>query len=132
MQTLIRRLCALLLVVGIALAGCGAPGSELSGDYREDTLYAIEQLRETIALPNDDPAKPTAREEARALVVDYLSRYRRDAQVSGLRSFTTMQTALNAIAGYYTTSSTRPLPSRLKERVEDEFAQVESSLARGV
>ena len=68
----------------------------------------------------------------RAQVGDYASRYRRDSKTKGLRSFTTMQTALNALAGYYSSYGVRPLPERLQKRLEIQFGRVEFSLYRGI
>jgi photosystem II Psb27 protein len=42
-----------------------------------------------------------------------------------------MRTALNAIAGHYSAYPNRPLPEKLKTRVEQELKQVESALNRG-
>jgi photosystem II Psb27 protein len=131
MKTLIARLFALLLVAVIGLTGCSAGTSgKLTGDYRQDTLMVITSLRTAIELPSDDPAKAPAQAEAKDLINDFASRYRRDPVVGNLSSFTTMRTALNAIAGHYSSYPNRPLPEKLKKRVEQEFKQVESALRR--
>ena len=39
-----------------------------------------------------------------------MSRYRPQPRVNGLNSFTTMQTALNSLAGHYASYANRPLP----------------------
>lgn len=132
MKSLISRLFALVLVAVIGLTGCGAGTSGLlTGDYRQDTLMLVDSLRTSIALPDDDPAKPEAQAEAKAVISDFASRYRRDAAVANLSSFTTMRTALNAIAGHYSSYPNRPLPEKLKTRVEQELKQVEAALKRG-
>ncbi|NES80867.1 MAG: photosystem II protein Psb27, partial [Moorea sp. SIO2B7] len=51
--------------------------------------------------------------------------------VSTLNSFTTMRTAVNSLAGYYSSYPNRPLPKKVKDRLEQEFSQVERSLKRG-
>jgi photosystem II Psb27 protein len=43
-----------------------------------------------------------------------------------------MQTALNAIAGYYSSYGSRPLPDKLKQRLDREFKEVELAIQRGV
>jgi photosystem II Psb27 protein len=43
-----------------------------------------------------------------------------------------MQTALNSLAGYYTSYGSRPLPEKLKSRLKQEFNQVEFSLQKGI
>lgn len=126
------RLLALVLVVAISLMGCTSNPSGLSGNYREDTLAVLENLRTAIDLPDEATNKKEVVTLARRQISDYASRYRRNSKTAGLRSFTTMQTALNAIAGYYSSYGNRPVPDKLKKRLNQEFKQVEISLKRGV
>ena len=131
MKPLLSRLFALMLVAVIGLTGCSAGTSGLlTGDYRQDTLMLVDSLRTAITLPDDDPAKAEAQASAKVVISDFASRYRRDASVATLSSFTTMRTALNAIAGHYSAYPNRPLPEKLKTRVEQELKQVESALKR--
>lgn len=132
MKTLLLRLCALVLVAVIGLTGCsGGTSGKLTGDYRQDSLELISSLRAAVSLTADDPNKGTAEVEARKLINDFASRYRRDGSVTKLSSFTTIQTALNALAGHYSAYPNRPIPAKLKARLEQEFKQVESALRRG-
>jgi photosystem II Psb27 protein len=132
MKSLIARLFALVLVAVVGLSGCSAGTSGmLTGDYRQDTLMLVDSLRTAIELPDDDPAKPEAQATAKVVISDFASRYRRDASVANLSSFTTMRTALNAIAGHYSSYPNRPLPEKLKTRVAQELKQVEAALKRG-
>jgi photosystem II Psb27 protein len=128
----LSRLLALVLVVSISLMGCGSNPSGLSGNYREDTIAVLSNLRTAIELPDDATNKKDVVSLARKQISDYASRYRRNSETAGLRSFTTMQTALNAIAGYYSSYGNRPLPEKLKNRLDQEFKLVEISLKRGV
>ena len=70
--------------------------------------------------------------DARALISDYMALYRPKAKVNGLPSFTTMQTAVNSLAGHYTNYANRPLPEALRTRLEKELKKAESSAVRGV
>ncbi|MEL6928829.1 MAG: photosystem II protein Psb27 [Cyanobacteria bacterium J06600_6] len=128
----LSRLLALVLVVSLSLMGCASNPSGLSGNYREDTVAVLDNLRTAIDLPDDASNKKEVVTLARKQISDYASRYRRNSKTAGLRSFTTMQTALNAIAGYYSSYGNRPVPEKLKKRLNDEFTQVEISLKRGV
>ncbi|MBW4652749.1 MAG: photosystem II protein Psb27 [Kaiparowitsia implicata GSE-PSE-MK54-09C] len=133
MNAFFSRLLALALVCLISLTGltaCSTPNG-LSGSYREDTLTVIESLRTAITLPDDSPSKLEAQSEARQLINDFFSRYRRDTSLAKLNSFTTMRTALNSLAGHYSSYPNRPVPDKLKTRLEQEFKQVELSLTRG-
>ena len=131
-QKYLSRILALVLVVAIGLMGCGSNPSGLTGNYSQDTLAVLENLRTAIDLPEDATNKQEVVGLARKQISDYASRYRRNSKTAGLRSFTTMQTALNAVAGYYSSYGNRPLPEKLKKRLTQEFRQVEISLKRGV
>lgn len=130
MKRYLSRLLALVLVVAIGLVGCSME-TGLSGNYREDTLAVINTLRTAIDLPQDAPNRAEAQTEARKLISDFAARYRRDASLLKLNSFTTMRTALNSLAGHYSSYPNRPVPQKLKDRLATEFQQVEISLKRG-
>ena len=125
------RLLALVLVVAIGLMGCSSNSSGLSGDYRGDTLAAIEVMRTAIELPQDAPNKAELQAEARRKINDFAARYQRNTSLANLSSFTTMRTALNSLAGHYSSYPNRPVPEKLKKRLELEFKQVEMAIARG-
>lgn len=131
-QKYLSRLLALVLVVVIGLMGCSSSSSGLTGNYSQDTLAILENIKTAIELPDDAGNKKEIISVAREQISDYASRYRRDGNVSGLRSFTTMQTALNSLAGYYSSYGNRPLPEKLKKRLNQEFNQVAISLKRGI
>ncbi|MFB6275815.1 MAG: photosystem II protein Psb27 [Halothece sp.] len=133
-KSMLKRLLTVALVMVISvvgLAGCSGADTGLTGNYRQDTLTVIDTLETTLEMPVDDPDREELRKKARKQLNDYAARYRRDDSVAGSRSFTTMQTALNALANYYTSAySTRPIPEDVKERVSQEFAQVKRALRR--
>lgn len=133
MKRYLSRLLALVLVVAIGLSGCNStsPGG-MTGNYREDTLALITSLRSALELPQDAPDKVATQKEARTKINDFASRYQRDTSVIKLNSFTTMRTALNSLAGHYSSYPNRPVPEKLKNRVEQEFQQIEVSLKRGI
>lgn len=122
-----------MLVAVIGLTGCSAvgPSDGLTGNYSEDTVALIDSLRESIALPTDAPNRAELQDEAKAKINGFASRYRRNASVSNLSSFATMRTALNALAGHYSSYPNRPVPQKLQDRLEQEFKQVEAALRRG-
>jgi len=129
----LSRCLAWVLVIVIGLTGltaCSSP-TGLTGKYSQDTLMVVDNLRKAIAIEENAPDKAEVQSLARQQINDYISRYRREPNSSGLRSFTTMQTAMNSIAGYYTSYGSRPLPDKLKNRLEQEFQQVELAIKRG-
>lgn len=123
-------ICALFLSVSLLLTSCANVPTGLTGNFREDTLALISSLREAIALPDNDPNKKAAQAEARKKLNDFFALYRRDDSLRSLSSFMTMQTALNSLAGHYSSYPNRPLPEKLKARLEQEFKQVELALDR--
>ncbi len=134
MKQYLSRLFALVLVLAISLVslvGCSSAPAGLTGDYRQDTLSLLNSLKTAIELPEDSPDKVAAQSDARGKINVFTSQYRRDDSVTGLRSFTTLKTALNSLASHYTAYPNRPLPEKLKSRLEQEFAQVETALDRG-
>ena len=133
MKQLLTRLFALILVAIVGLTGCNSAGvsGQMTGDYKQDTLTVIDTLRTAINLPEDSPEKNEAEMNARNLINDFFSYYRRDSAIDGLSSFATTRTALNALAGHYSSYPNRPVPDKLKKRLEQEFRQVEAALKRG-
>lgn len=126
-----RALAALALVGCLLLGACSASSSGLSGSYVDDTVAVADSLIATIALAADDPERSEAETRARALINDYMARYRPRASVNGLASFTTMQTAVNSLAGHYSNYPNRPVPDALRERVTKELRKAEVGVQRG-
>jgi photosystem II Psb27 protein len=135
MKRLLSRLLSVVLVACIGLMGCSAAPTAtgsvgLSGDYRQDTLALVNTLRTAINLPDEAPEKGDVQAEARQLINDFSARYRREGSVARLNSYTTMRTALNSLAGHYSAYPNRPVPQKMKDRLETEFKQVELSIKR--
>jgi photosystem II Psb27 protein len=130
-QLFSRFAIALVLCLSLALTACSSANTGLSGNYVEDTVAVADSLLSTIALGADDPARAEAEIEARSLSNGYVARYRPRSSVNGLGSFTTMQTAINSMAGHYTNYPNRPLPDALKERIAKELKKAETNATRG-
>ncbi len=124
------RLLALVMVMSIALVGCSSPGG-LTGNYREDTLTVINTLKTAMTMPADSPDRVAVQGEARKLMNDFAARYRRETSLTKLNSFTTMRTAVNSLAGHYSSYPNRPVPQKMVDRLTTEFNQVETFLKRG-
>ena len=131
-QPFSRVAIALVLGLSLLLTACsGDADAQLTGDYVEDTVSVSRTLRDVIDLPQDAENHAEAEAEARSLINDYMSRYRPQPRVNGLSSFTTMQTALNSLAGHYASYANRPLPEALHDRLAKELAKAEKSVIRG-
>ena len=122
----------LSLIASITLLGypAFAAKSNMTGDYTKDTVSVVKTLKGVIDTPKDATNKEEVREEALSVITDYISRYRNRGMVNTTQSFTTMQTALNAMAGHYKNFATRPLPDNLKERLNKELSIAEKMVLR--
>jgi photosystem II Psb27 protein len=131
MKSYWSRLLSLVLVVVMGLVGCTGSPDSLTGDYRQDTLAVVGIMRQALELTPDSPDKTALQSEARRKINDFSARYQRNTAVASLNSFTTMRTALNSLAGHYSSYPNRPVPEKLKKRLQIEFQRVEASLRRG-
>ena len=104
--------------------------TSMTGDYAKDTISVVKKLQIAVDTPKDSSKKNEVRDEALTLITDYISRYRNRGMVNKTQSFTTMQTALNAMAGHYKNFASRPLPDKLKERLTKEFSLAEKMVLR--
>ena len=102
----------------------------MTGDFAKDTIAVSSTLKETITLPKEDKGLSEAEKEAVFLTSDYISRYRNRSQINTSTTFTTMQTALNALSGHYKTFANRPVPENLKERLNKELSKAEKLVVR--
>jgi len=65
-------------------------------------------------------------------MVDFVSYYRRFPKVAGKPSFSTLYTAINVLAGHYTSYGFKyPLPEKRRKRLYQEYAEIAKSLKRG-
>ena len=132
MVRLVLHLVAALLAMVVTLTGCsGADAHGLTGNYVNDTMVVITELRHAVAVDVEDPDYRKVERESRDLMNDYISRYRRNPRVKALGSFTTMQTAVNGLAGHYANFENRPIPETLRNRLEKEWKTAELSVVRG-
>ena len=120
-------LCLILTPLGIS---ANAAKTFMSGDFSKDTISVAQTLKETIDLPKNSEGLSDEEKDAVFLISDYISRYRNRSQVNTSITFTTMQTALNALSGHYKTFANRPVPENLKERLNKELSKAEKLAVR--
>ena len=130
LRPLLSACVCLALCLSLGLAGCSS-STGLSGNYVDDTVQVARSLLTTIAIPQEEAGHQAAETQARALINDYISRYRPRHDVNGLASFTTMQTALNSLAGHYANYPNRPVPDALRDRLSKELKKAETGVTRG-
>ena len=102
----------------------------MTGDFVKDTVSVSSTLKETITLEKEDQGLSDSEKDAVFLISDYISRYRNRSQVNTSTTYTTMQTALNALSGHYKTFPNRPVPETLKERLNKELSKAEELAVR--
>ena len=107
-----------------------AAKTSMTGDYARDTISVVKILQQAVDTPKDSPDNNAVRDQSLELITDYISRYRNRGMVNKTQSFTTMQTALNAMAGHYKNFASRPLPDKLRERLTKEFSIAEKMVLR--
>jgi photosystem II Psb27 protein len=128
---LLPRFLALLLVAAIGLVGCAADPGGLTGNYTDDTLVVVKSLRYAVQLPTDAADRAEAQADARTKINAFAARYHLNTESANLYSYTTMRTALNALASYYNGTTRRSVPEKVRDRVLVEFERVEAALAQG-
>ena len=121
---------SIILVLTLFTSPSYAVKTSMTGDYAKDTISVVKTLQTAVDTPKDSPNKDEVRDEALTLITDYISRYRNRGMVNKTQSFTTMQTALNAMAGHYKNFASRPLPDKLKERLTKEFSLAQKMVLR--
>lgn len=131
MKRYLSAVLALILVAILGLTSCGASSGGLTGNYRDDTLAVVNTMRAAIDVTADSPDRAAIQQKVRQQMNDYASRYRRDTSLLKLQSYTTMRTALNGLAGHYSSYPNRPISQKLKMRLTQELNQVELALKRG-
>ena len=89
---------SLIIVFTIFSSPSIAAKTSMTGDYTKDTISVVKALQTAVDTPKDSPNKDEVRSEALTLITDYISRYRNRGMVNKTQSFTTMQTALNAVS----------------------------------
>ena len=121
---------SIIICFTLSISPSFAAQTNMTGDYAKDTITVVNTLKTAIDITKDDPNKDEVREESLSIITDYISRYRNRGLVNKTQSFTTMQTALNAMAGHYKNFATRPLPEKLKERLTKELSLAEKMVLR--
>ena len=127
-----RVACSLLLNLALICflsSGTAYAGKTvMTGDFTKDTISVAQSLQEAIDIPNDAEGRSVAQKESVVLITDYISRYRNRPQVNQTVSYTTMQTALNSMAGHIKTFSNRPIPDDLKARLTKELSKAQETV----
>lgn len=104
----------------------------LSGDYKTDASLVLTDMRVACALTRGAPNMEQTVLQVRREMNDFVALYRRNKQVSGNPSFSTLYTAINTLSGHYANyGNSYPVPEKRKKRLLQQFTEVDRALSRG-
>ena len=104
----------------------------LTFQYEEDASKVRTHMMVATGLAKGAENMETFGKNMKKEMVDFVSYYRRFPKVAGKPSFSTLYTAINVLAGHYTSYGYKyPLPEKRRKRLYQEYAEIEKSLRRG-
>lgn len=117
----------------VAFAGDDRPQQyKLSKDYPKDARSMLENMRVAAQLTRGAPDMEQTVVNTRKQMNDFVAFYRRQPQITGKPSFSTLYTATNTLAGHYASYGNKyPVPEKRRVRLETQFKEVDRALARG-
>merc|ERR1719353_2828976 len=114
------------MVVGVAPAFAVATEYKLVKSYPEDAKAVLEKMRETTELTRGAPDFEDTVIKTRKLMNDFFAFYRRQPQISGKPSFSTLYTAINTLSGHFASYGNKyPVPAKRKERLVAQYREVD-------
>ncbi|KAK4531959.1 hypothetical protein CCYA_CCYA10G2816 [Cyanidiococcus yangmingshanensis] len=118
--------------VGAEVLRHAAPGYELQGDYHEDATRVMESMRTVAKMERGTPGMKEKVDATRKQMNDFVALYRRNPNIAGAVSFSTLYTAINTLAGHFASyGSMYPVPEKRRKRLEQQLNDVERALSRG-
>jgi photosystem II Psb27 protein len=103
----------------------------LSFKYDEDAAKVREHMVLATTLGKGADRMEDYGKNMKKEMVDFVSYYRRFPKIAGKPSFSTLYTAINVLAGHYTSYGYKyPLPEKRRKRLFQEYAEINKSLKR--
>ena len=104
----------------------------LKKDYREDAKQMLNNMRTATELTRGEPGMEDTVKKTRSEMNDFVAFYRRQPKVAGMPSFSTLYTAINTLSGHYASYGNKyPVPTKRKERLQQQYKEIDRALARG-
>jgi photosystem II Psb27 protein len=120
------------LMVGVAPAFATVTEYKLVKSYPEDARAVLEKMKETTELTRGAPDFEQTVVNTRKLMNDFFAFYRRQPQISGKPSFSTLYTAINTLSGHFASYGNKyPVPAKRKDRLVAQFKEIDRALQRG-
>eukprot|EP00892_Ulva_mutabilis_P000890 jgi/Ulvmu1/10801/UM069_0037.1 len=131
-----RRGAAAALLASVAVLS-GQPAQAIFGmgeaakkEYEDRTSKLLSDIRTTVALTGEEE-KEAAVKTLKKEMNDWTAKYRNSGE-GGRPSFSNMYSAINALAGHWTSfGSDAPVPKKRMARISKELDDVEKYLGRG-
>jgi len=110
----------------------GEVNYQLKKDYREDAKQMLNNMRTATELTRGEPGMEDIVKKTRSEMNDFVAFYRRQPKVAGMPSFSTLYTAINTLSGHYASYGNKyPVPTKRKERLQQQYKEIDRALARG-
>lgn len=104
----------------------------MTGDYKVDAAQVLTDMRAACDLGRGAPGMAETVTKTRTEMNDFVALYRRNDNVSGSTSFSTLYTAINTLSGHYASyGSSYPVPEKRKKRLSQQFSEIDRALSRG-
>ena len=105
---------------------------KLKKDYPADAKMMLDNMRTATELTRGAPGMEETVKKTRSEMNDFVAFYRRQPKVAGMPSFSTLYTAINTLSGHYASYGNKyPVPTKRKERLTQQYKEIDRALARG-
>lgn len=106
--------------------------SNMTGNYKEDAARMLNDMKEATDLVRGSPNMSEVVSRTRQDMNDFVALYRRNNNVAGSTSYSTLYTATNTLSGHYASYGPNyPVPEKRKKRLHQQFNEIERALSRG-
>ena len=107
-------------------------GYKLEKDYPKDARKMLDNMVKATELARGAPGMEDQVKATRSEMNDFVAFYRRQPKVAGMPSSSTLYTAINTLSGHYASYGNKyPVPTKRKERLTQQYKEIERALARG-
>eukprot|EP00617_Octactis_speculum_P019212 CAMPEP_0185771514 /NCGR_PEP_ID=MMETSP1174-20130828/64346_1 /TAXON_ID=35687 /ORGANISM="Dictyocha speculum, Strain CCMP1381" /LENGTH=207 /DNA_ID=CAMNT_0028457397 /DNA_START=53 /DNA_END=676 /DNA_ORIENTATION=- len=100
-------------------------------NYYDDATTVVKHMQYATQMDKGTANMDTINKNMKKEMIDFVSFYRRFSNVSGKQSFSTLYTAINVLAGHYTSYGTKfPVPEKRRKRLYQEYAEIEKNIKK--
>uniref|UniRef100_A0A7S3NKQ6 Photosystem II 11 kDa protein n=1 Tax=Aureoumbra lagunensis TaxID=44058 RepID=A0A7S3NKQ6_9STRA len=103
----------------------------ITQDYYTDAAKVVAHMRLATSLDKGSPNIEQIAIETKKEMNAFVAFYRRFTTVTGKQSFSTLYTAINVLAGHYTSYGPKfPVPEKRRKRLYQEYDEIEKNIKR--